>query len=98
MPRHIWMHEVTLAAKCSAEDFKLYDEKLVRERLNRWYDAGEPVWMAAKSLAHMIKRGAIETRADREAAALRARIAGVRDRAVACDPEASEAAMMRDDD
>lgn len=73
-PRHIWKHEVTLAAfakGATAESCAPFMAKL-----DLWYTSGEPVWMAADSLAFAAKQHAIEARADREVANLRARIAG----------------------
>ena len=66
-PRHIWMDEVigeaiklhaaVAAAPCKAGEGPL------RERMNRAYEMGEPVWMVAEELAHRVKYEAIERRA-----------------------------------
>lgn len=50
-PRHIWMHEVELAAIALGSNCELARDEHVRARLNRAYVAGEPVWMAAEELA-----------------------------------------------
>jgi len=44
-PWHIWLEAVLLTAKVSVEDLEPF-----RVQVNRWYQAGEPVWMAADSL------------------------------------------------
>lgn len=53
-PAHIWVHEVVTLAACG------------RDRVLMWYDAGEPVWMAADSLRHFVKSGKTHARAERE--------------------------------
>jgi hypothetical protein len=73
-PRHIWQHEVsTLAIRAGA------DADIVRELIKdvgvRWYNAGEPVWMAAHDIAVIAKRRKVERSAVREVDALRSIIA-----------------------
>lgn len=67
MPWHIWHHEVLCAAGISAKDAELH-----RERLQRWYQAGEPVWMAADGLRQVATRVARELQHDDGRAAIRA--------------------------
>lgn len=72
-PRHIWMSEVEsealrLSPGCDAELFRDVD---VRCKLNRWYDAGEPVWMAASGLRDMVRAISIEHRAQSDARVIR---------------------------
>lgn len=43
------------------------DRIVTRERLVRWFDAGEPVWMAADSLRQTVRDGLRHEKADREA-------------------------------
>lgn len=66
-PRHIWMHSVFTVAQVSMVDVEAY---CGRARLNRWYDAGEPVWMAADSLRSFVNDGKRHDRNDREVAFL----------------------------
>jgi hypothetical protein len=71
-PRHIWKHEVVMAAiakGATAEHIEAFKSKL-----DLWYTSGEPVWMAADSLAFAAKEHAIQVRADREASFLRRRL------------------------
>lgn len=62
-PRHIWMHAVFELAGASMDDMETF---CTRARLNRWYRAGEPVWMAADSLAKFVADGKRHERIDRE--------------------------------
>lgn len=69
MPRHIWIHEVTMAAigaGAAAEGIQELKAKLIM-----WYEAGEPVWMAASGIAQMVKSRAVHVRAEKEASNLR---------------------------
>jgi hypothetical protein len=69
-PRHIWQHEVsTLAIRAGADADIVRD--LIKDVGVRWYNAGEPVWMAAHDIAVIAKRRKLEQRADREVAVLR---------------------------
>ncbi len=47
-------------------------------KLDLWYTSGEPVWMAADSLAFAAKRHTLEERADLEARSLRGLLSVVR--------------------
>lgn len=60
---NIWMHEVITTAGVGVEDMERF---CGRERVMRWFKAGEPVWMAADSLRHMVVTGKRYERADRE--------------------------------
>lgn len=51
VPRHLWMHEVITGSGCTVEQAEPF-----RERLNRWYNAGERYDMAARDLKFMIKQ------------------------------------------
>lgn len=62
-PAHIWVHEVVTLAAVSVEEMESY---CGRDRVLMWYDAGEPVWMAADSLRHFVKSGKTHARAERE--------------------------------
>lgn len=80
-PKHIWKHEVVMAAIAHGADAALCDEianAVVgsgQKRLSLWYHSGEPVWMAAETLATMAKQRAIHVRADREVSHLRSLVA-----------------------
>jgi hypothetical protein len=80
-PKHIWKHEVVISAIAQGADGVLCDEianTIVgsgQKRLSLWYHAGEPVWMAAETLATMAKQRAIHARADREVSHLRSLVA-----------------------
>lgn len=50
-PVHIWLHESIVDSRCSVEEA---NGAVTRERLLRWYQAGEPVWMAAQSIRIMV--------------------------------------------
>jgi hypothetical protein len=52
MPRHIWMHSVITEVGCTVEQAM---DTCGRERLNRWYNAGEPVWMAVSGLRQFVE-------------------------------------------
>ena len=62
-PRHIWMAQVFALAQVSMDDAEAH---CTRSRLNRWFNAGEPVWMAAESLRLMVTNGQREERVERE--------------------------------
>lgn len=70
-PLHIWKHEVHTAAIAAGADAEVIRESEINAMVIRWYQAGEPVWMAADSLVFVAKRHAIEKRADREVEGLR---------------------------
>lgn len=73
-PFHIWKHNVICAARVAVTD--LGDD--LGAKLKLWYRTGEPVEMAAHSLAFVVRERAKIERADREVDALHARIAGAR--------------------
>lgn len=64
VPRHIWTHEVELTAARAVPgaDSKFFKRPATRSMLQRWYNAGEPMWMAAESLAMMASDEATEKR------------------------------------
>jgi hypothetical protein len=64
VPRHIWTHEVELTAARAVPnaDPKVFKRPETRSMLMRWYNAGEPMWMAAESLAMMASDEATEKR------------------------------------
>jgi hypothetical protein len=68
-PRHIWKHEVTMAAFSKGATAEACAPFMAK--LDLWYASGEPVWMAADSLAFMAKESAVQARADHGAEALR---------------------------
>lgn len=61
MPKHHWLHNVLAEAGVTAEQ-----AKTEAERLTRWYNAGEPVWMAANGLREFFQDRAIHEREDRD--------------------------------
>ncbi len=61
-PRHIWMHEVILAAIRNGADADLCREC---PYLSLWYNSGEPIWMATDGLAFWAKENATHRRAER---------------------------------
>ena len=64
-PAHLWLHAVELRAiKKGARPEELRAPH-VKERLSRWRQAGEPVWMAADGIAFMVtERRRARTRDD----------------------------------
>lgn len=56
-PRHGWMEEVLTQAQATVEQAQPF-----RDKLNRWYNAGEPAWMAAESLRFCVKEYARQLR------------------------------------
>jgi hypothetical protein len=66
VPRHIWTHEVELTAARAVPnaDPKVFKRPETRSMLMRWYNAGEPMWMAAESLAMLASDDATEKRRD----------------------------------
>lgn len=64
VPRHIWTHEVELTASRAVPgiDPKFFKKPETRSRIMRWYNAGEPMWMAAESLAMIASDEATEKR------------------------------------
>lgn len=71
MPFHQWKAAVLEAAHVSEEDAHKY---ATRERIQRWFRAGEPVWMAADALKAFVANGQRHERADDEVNYLRASI------------------------
>lgn len=57
VPYHIWAHEVEAAAiKSGAEGRFVRAERAENKgRMRRWYEAGEPIWMAADTLKAFAK-------------------------------------------
>jgi hypothetical protein len=53
MPSHIWMDEVELAAIARGARIEVVRE--MRAMLWRWYQAGEPVWMAVDCIVPAAK-------------------------------------------
>ena len=66
MPFHHWKHNVMTAAKASHDEAQPFNDKL-----QRWFAAGEPIWLAAAGLKHLVKGKRIHDRAEREHKALR---------------------------
>lgn len=66
-PLHIWKHEVCLAAIGKGADAELVRDAEINAMVLRWYEAGEPVWMAAESLAFLVKQREKLKRAEAEA-------------------------------
>lgn len=62
MPRHIWMHEVITLASVSVEEAQPY-----REKLNRWYNAGESVSMSSHDLSFCVREGKRQVRLEEQA-------------------------------
>lgn len=62
-PCHIWMSQVIDLARVSSADVEQF---CGRDRLGRWFSAGEPVWMAAESLRFMVETAKRESKAERE--------------------------------
>jgi hypothetical protein len=71
-PWHIWFDNVCTAAIAAGTDGAIVQE--LKPTALKWYQAGEPVWMAADGLRFVAKRRVIEARAERETNGLRARI------------------------
>lgn len=73
-PRHIWKHEVimlAIAQGASGEACRAIGDEIVgagpgQKRLCLWYTSGEPVWMAADTLAALAKGRASAPRNERE--------------------------------
>lgn len=57
MPRQIWMHEVLSGAGVTVEAAEPF-----RDKLNRWYTAGEGVDMAAHDLRWLVAEHARQER------------------------------------
>jgi len=55
-PCHIWKQDVTLLAIRGGADVEIIAG--CSDFLNRWYNAGEPIWMAAQSLTFVAKERA----------------------------------------
>ena len=68
-PGHIWLHEVTLAAIALGADAE--GCRAHKARVLGWGGAGEPVWMAAESLAFLVRQGAVEARLEAREHSLR---------------------------
>lgn len=76
-PLHIWKHDVhTTAAALVGRPVELTDE--LNAKVVRWYHAGEPVWMAADGLAHLVRERVKIERVEREDRALKALFAKAR--------------------
>lgn len=56
-PYLIWLHEATLAAIRKGADAEVV-RAVAGEFAPTWYQAGEPIWMAADSLAFVAKQRA----------------------------------------
>lgn len=56
-----WRSAVLEEAHVSEDDA---DQYATRERVTRWFNAGEPVWMAAESLRTCVKYARLAERAD----------------------------------
>lgn len=69
MPFHIWKHDVQTAAIAKGADGE--HVMASSENLQKRYQAGEPVWMAADELAFVAKARPAALRAEAEDAALR---------------------------
>ncbi len=70
MPKHQWLHNVTVAAGVPAVVAEEHAAKLTL-----WFNSGEPVWLAADGLRLINKYSVIEERADKEANFLKREIA-----------------------
>jgi hypothetical protein len=70
VPFHIWKHNVQIAAIAQGAPgelvMQLGDEITAcgQPRLALWYNTGEPIWMAAQSLAFLAKGHALHARAE----------------------------------
>lgn len=62
-PYHIWLHSVLTDAGVS---FEQAEAAVTRDRLVRWYQAGEPVWMAADGARDMVRGAAIAAAAAKD--------------------------------
>jgi hypothetical protein len=64
VPRHIYIHEVELAVSKAVPRIEpsFWKETHIRSMLNRWYNAGEPMWMAASGMASMADEYSLEKR------------------------------------
>lgn len=78
-PRHLWMDTVTTAAIALGIGPEWLRESQQRGRLNRYYSAGEPAWMAVDAIRQFwsgLQRAAI---ADQDGlGAIRAAVKGAR--------------------
>ena len=70
-PRHIWIDQVVGVASVTIEEMETY---VTRERINRYYNDGMPVWMAADTVRFFVREGRKHDRADMEIDGLRAYI------------------------
>lgn len=68
-PFHIWSHEVELAAIHAGADAEAV--RAVRGKLRAWYNAGEPIWMAADGLKQLARGYVLATREDSDARVIR---------------------------
>jgi hypothetical protein len=71
MPFHQWKSAALEAAHVSEEDAHRY---VTRERIQRMFHAGEPVWMAADAIKTFVTIGKREDRAERETSYLRGKM------------------------
>jgi len=63
MPYHQWKHAVIVDAHVSEADAHQFAG---RERIKLWFEAGEPVWMAADALKTFVRNGKRDERAARD--------------------------------
>lgn len=69
---HFWKHDVLTSPLLKGLDSEVVmsiANEIVstgQKRLSLWYHSGEPVWMAAESLAFMAKGRALHLRAERD--------------------------------
>lgn len=63
-PRHLWRHDVELAAIRAGVTREFIDAHA--DRVNAAYNAGEVAWMLADEIVFRFRRGAIEAQADTE--------------------------------
>jgi hypothetical protein len=75
-PWHIWEHHVSMGVAALGLDLEAarstYEQN--RSRVQLWYSAGEPVWMAVDGMKQLIKGAIVARRSDGEVAALRAAV------------------------
>lgn len=60
-PWHLWRYAVLAVSDATAADGRAHAEKLTR-----WYQAGEPVWMAADGLRQLVRGARLAKQADRD--------------------------------
>lgn len=57
-----WLHEVLSTAKVSVDELEPFRDKVLR-----WFQAGEPVWMAADTLRMAVKERKNQIRIEEQA-------------------------------